>query len=119
MNKPTKTYELYDVVRVPFPFTDINASKVRPALIVSSARHFNARLGLSILAMITSVKLLQSGWPTDIFIEDLDQAGLPVPSLIRFKLFTLDHRLILNRIGTLSKEDAGQVQKKLREILAV
>lgn len=118
MNKPIKTYELYDVVKVPFPFSDVKDTKIRPALIISNANHFNAKLGISIMAMITSVKTSQTLWSSDILIEDIQQAGLPAPSLIRFKLFTLDHRLILGHLGCLSNKDHQQVQKKLKEILS-
>ena len=119
MNKPTKTYDLYEVVKVPFPFTDINATKVRPALIISSAKQFNAKIGLSLMAMITSVKSDQTLWPADIVIEDLLMTGLPVPSIVRFKVFTLDHRLILGRLGSLAEIDRLNVQQKLKEILAL
>ena len=71
------------------------------------------------MAMITSVKPKQELWPTDILIEDLQQTGLPVQSIIRFKLFTLDHRLILGRLGLLSELDRKVVQKKLREVLSI
>src|SRR5258705_12017888 len=105
MNKPTRTYDLYEIVRVPFPFTDTKTAKVRPALILSSARRFNSRMGLSIMAMITSQKPNQDLRPADILIEDLQPTRLPVPSIIRFKIFTLDHRLILGRLGVLSTKD--------------
>ncbi|MDE3045779.1 MAG: type II toxin-antitoxin system PemK/MazF family toxin [Verrucomicrobiota bacterium] len=119
MSKLTRTYDRYEVVKVPFPFADIKAVKIRPALILSSARHFNAKIGSSILAMITSVKPHQELWSSDIVIEDLSPTGLPVPSIVRFKLFTLDHRLILDRLGHLSLSDQEQVQRKLREILSL
>lgn len=119
MSKPTKTFERYEVVKVPFPFTDIKAVKVRPALILSTARHFNAQVGMSVMAMITSVKQMQNPWPTDVVIEDLNATGLPAPSMIRFKLFTLDHRLIVGRLGELSRKDHVHVQKHLKEILGL
>jgi mRNA interferase MazF len=119
MNKPIKTYDIYEIVKVPFPFADAKATKVRPALILSSARHFNAKIGLSIMAMITSLKPTQDLWPGDIEIENLRHTGLPVPSIIRFKLFTLDHRLILDRLGYLSQIDQRHLQKKIKEILVV
>ncbi|MFI5334131.1 MAG: type II toxin-antitoxin system PemK/MazF family toxin [Chlamydiales bacterium] len=119
MNKPTRTYDLYEIVKVPFPFTDTKSSKVRPALVLSSARRFNSRIGLSIMAMITSQKPNQDLWPADIVIEDLLSTKLPCPSIIRFKIFTLDHRLILGRLGVLAPADRMQVQNKLQEILAL
>lgn len=119
MNKLIKTYDLYEIVKVPFPFSDTKTSKIRPALILSSAKHFNAKIGLSIMSMITSVKADQDLWPTDIVIENLHPTGLPVPSVIRFKMFTLDHRLILGRLGKLSETDRHCVQQKLQEIFVL
>jgi len=118
-SKLTRTYDIYEIVKVPFPFTDVKSTKVRPALILSSAKHFNAKIGLSVMAMITSVKPNQDLWPADIVIEDLQLAGLNIPSFIRFKIFTLDHRLILDRLGKLSEVDQNSVRKKLKEILVI
>lgn len=119
MSKLTRTFELYDIVKVPFPFTDIHAEKVRPAIIISSAKYFNARTGASVLAMITSLKSDRYMWPTDIEITELKSAGLPAPSVIRFKIFTLDHRLILQRLGVLSKTDQESFRDKLKVILSL
>ena len=99
----TVIYNRYDIVKVPFPFTDRQASKNRPAMIISTPKAFNNRIGHSVMAMITSAK--QSDWPLDTPIHDLKSAGLPSPSLIRLKLFTLDHRLIISTLGHLSLQD--------------
>lgn len=119
MNKPIKTYDLYEIVKVPFPFTDSRETKIRPALVLSSAKSFNAKNGVSCLAMITSLKPNQDLWTGDILIENLKESGLPVPSIIRFKIFTLDHRLILGRLGKLSESDKNQVRQTLKEILSI
>ncbi len=117
MNKPIKTYERYEVVKVPFPFTDSKTSKVRPALILSSAKTFNSKVGLSIMIMITSMKESKDLWASDLIIDDLKAAGLPVPSIIRFKLFTLDDRLIIGPLGILAERDCKKMKDKLTEIL--
>ena len=44
-----RRFKTFDVVRVPFPFTDRLASKSRPALILSSERHFNTAAGHSVM----------------------------------------------------------------------
>lgn len=119
MKEPIKTYDCYEVVKVPFPFTDVKKTKIRPALILSSANRFNAKIGLSIMAMITSIKPRQDLWSADIVIDNLESAGLPAPSIIRFKIFTLDHRLILGRLGSLSGADKNRVRQKLQEILLI
>lgn len=97
----------FDVVVVPFPFTDRNATKRRPALVLSSTA-FNQKAEHSLMAMITSAG--QSSWPGDHLIKDLNAAGLPAECVIRLKLFTLDHRLVIRKPGTLGAVD----QKKLR-----
>jgi hypothetical protein len=51
---PTVTYEQFAIVVVPFPFTDIAITKRRPALILSDAVAFNAPMGHSVMAMITT-----------------------------------------------------------------
>ena len=116
MNEPIKTYDAYEIVKVPFPFTDTKTTKVRPALILSSAKSFNSKIGLSMMAMITCIQPDRELWPSDIVIENLQLAGLPVPSIIKFKIFTLDHRLIMGRLGNLSKRDKRHVQDKPKEV---
>ena len=93
MTKHTVTYKAHEVVVVPFPFTDKDSSKRRPALVLSDAHAFNIPVGQSVLAMITSAA--NSSWPLDVEISDLDSAGLTSASIVRMKLFTLDHQLIL------------------------
>lgn len=109
------TYERYTVVKVPFPFTDKVANKNRPALIISGAEAFNHQIEHSVMAMITSAK--QSDWPLDTVITDLKLAGLPAPSIIRLKLFTLDHRLVRGMLGELCAEDKASFDINLANLL--
>ncbi|HYP67651.1 MAG TPA: type II toxin-antitoxin system PemK/MazF family toxin [Thiobacillaceae bacterium] len=108
------TYEAFDVVGVPFPFADRNTTKRRPALVLSDLTAFNAASGHSVLAMITSAK--NSSWPLDIEIVDLDAAGLPSASVVRMKLFTLDHQLILRKLGRLAERDRAATAKALKAL---
>ncbi|MBN4082202.1 type II toxin-antitoxin system PemK/MazF family toxin [Mariprofundus ferrooxydans] len=109
------SYNVHDIVVVPFPFTDRESSKRRPALVLSGANHFNAQIGQSVLAMITSAA--NSAWPLDVEIHDLDAAGLTSASVVRMKLFTLDHQLILRKAGTLSEADSHQVDLSVKKLL--
>ena len=105
----------FDVVVVPFPFTDRQTERRRPALVVSSP-DFNAAHDQSILAMITSAG---GEWPSDVAIRDWREAGLNVACKVRLKLFTLDDTLILRRAGALSERDAEAVKGSLVRFLAV
>jgi mRNA interferase MazF len=108
-------FEQFTVVRVPFPFTDREAVKNRPALILSDATLFNNLAGHSVMAMITSAS--NAPWPLDCVLEDLAAAGLPSPSKVRFKLFTLDHRLVRGELGRLSPTDGQNVRQALALLL--
>lgn len=109
MMKIISTYKTLDIVVVPFPFTDAIETKKRPAIVLSSSNTFNTEAGHSVLAMITSAQ--HNSWPRDTFISNLSSCGLQKPSIIRLKLFTIDHRLIIEKIGSLSTKD----QKALRK----
>lgn len=111
------SFERFTVVRVPFPFTDRNATKNRPALVLSDAVGFNTPAGHSVMAMITSRG--NAPWPLDCPIDDLAAAGLPAPSMVRFKLFTLDHRLMRGALGGLAPADAAAVRAALTRLLGV
>ena len=109
------TFEAFDVVVVPFPFTDRATTKRRPALVLSDAEGFNRKVGQAVMAMITSAK--NSDWPLDIEIRDLDAAGLPSASIVRMKLFTLDEQFIIRKAGKLAGEDRTRVTEALRKLL--
>lgn len=108
-------YKSFEVVVVPFPFTDRKEGKRRPALVLSDPIQFNKPSGHTVLAMITSQK--NPDWPLDTMITDNRQAGLKAPSKVRMKLFTLDNRLIVKKIGTLISKDKKAVIKELRSLL--
>ena len=98
-----------DVVVVPFPFTDRNTTKNRPALVCSSAA-FNRDSKHVVLAMITTAT--NSAWPADVPISDIEAAGLPAASTVRWKFFTLDSSIILRKCGSLIPRDFEACRKK-------
>ena len=108
--------EAFDVVVVPFPFTDRNATKRRPALVFSNSS-FNKGAEQSVLAMITSAE--QSSWPGDVAITDLESAGLTTDCLIRMKIFTLDDRLIIRKAGSLAPTDQKKIRDAWKKLLAL
>ena len=109
MRKPSVTSEPGDIVVVPFPFVERAATRRRPALVLSK-RGFN-KAGHSVLAMITTSS--HTSWPGDIAVTNLKAAGLRVECLVRLKLFTLDNRLIVRRIGRLARADRDAVAASL------
>jgi mRNA interferase MazF len=103
-------FKAFDIVAVPFPFTDRDAAKRRPALVISNER-FNQSHQQLILAMITTAT--DDLWPSDVTLSNWQKAGLKVACRCRLKLFTLDQSLILSTIGTLSAKDIKAVRAAL------
>ena len=108
-------FKQFDVVIVPFPYSDSPKSKRRPALVVSGSDQFDGDTGHSVCAMITSAN--NPSWPLDVVIKDLKAAGLPAPSVVRMKLFTIDHQIIKNKIGMLSPKDQEFLTKSLKALI--
>jgi mRNA interferase MazF len=106
--------EAWDVVRVPFPFTDRDAVKKRPALVLSS-HAFNAASGHTIMAMIT--KRGHSAWPADYDLQRWREAGLKFPSWVRLKIFTLENTLMIDKLGALEPVDVAGFQESAKAAL--
>jgi len=102
--------ETWDVIVVPFPFSEREGQKRRPALVISKAT-FN-KSGHTVLAMITASA--HHPWPGDTQLQDRASAGLLSPCIVRLKAFTLDNRLILRKIGVLSAADRKSVAESFR-----
>ena len=99
----------WNVVIVPFPFTDEPGTKKRPALVLTNMV-FN-RNGHTVLAMITTIGHLP--WPSSSEIEEYSAAGLNLPCQVRLKIFTLDNRLLLKKIGHLIENDSKRIKENL------
>jgi len=100
----------FDVVVVPFPYSNRLAEKRRPALVVSHP-DLAARLGRVWVAMITSVRPSGLG---DAALGDIAAAGLPVASTLRAsKIATLDSGRVIRVAGRLSEADQKLARRAL------
>jgi len=105
-------FAAFEVVVVPFPYSDRLAEKRRPALVVSTAR-LEEELGRVWVAMITTDRGgRQHG---DSSITDLAAAGLPVRSIVRAsKLATIEVERVIRKAGGLAAPDAESAAAALR-----
>ncbi len=111
-----------DVVIVDFPFTDVTASKVRPALVVQNDVD-NGRRWKTILALITA-NLRLAGDPSHLLVDPATPAGassgLHGPSLVACpNLFTIEQSGVLRAIGTLPAPMIARIDGCLKIALAI
>lgn len=104
----------FQTVIVPFPFAEQPILKRRPVVVVSS-RRFNEANGAALVAMVTTAKA--TSWKSDIALEDLEAAGLPVACILRMRLTTLPNDLILRSLGRLGEIDRMACERGLAEML--
>lgn len=107
-------FEVWDIVKVPFPYTDRPIRQRRPALIVA-AGPLQAEHGLLWLAMITSAA--NRGWPGDVAISDLAIAGLPVPSIVRPAKIATIEAVDAERLGSLPVSARAAISVYVARIL--
>ena len=103
-----------DVVLVRFPFTDLSATRLRPALIVGRPAED------VILAFITSHKPAappHASCPLTPADAEFGATGLKVASSVRLdKLATLHHSLIRRRLGRIGTDTEARVARALRYV---
>lgn len=105
----------WDVIAVPFPYSERLAEKRRPALVVSSDALSSE--GFLWVAMITGAgKQMRAG---DIAIAGLAAASLPGPSMVRTsKIATIEPSRVLRILGRLAQPERGAIASSIAAFLA-
>jgi mRNA interferase MazF len=100
-----------DVVVLPFPFSDLSATKKRPALVVANLAGDDL-----ILCQITSEPRVDD-YSIVLTDKDFYSGSLHLSSIIRpNRLFTADISLILYNIGALKEHKIKEVEKGIIRI---
>ena len=88
------------LILVPFPFTDLSDSKVRPALVASDVNEFDV-----IVVFISSVVLEELNQADFLILSNsrfFNETGLKKDSIVKCdKIMTLSKSIILGEIGSL------------------
>ncbi len=107
--------EVWDLVKVPFPYTNRPVQQQRPVLVVAVP---NAPGTPALLWVLMVTSTANRGWPGDVIVSDLHAARLPAPSVVRSaKIATIEER-DAERIGQLPLNDRTQVMEALQGCLA-
>ena len=106
-----------DVVLIPFPYTDLSATKTRPAVVVSSVLYHNLRTEL-LLAYLSS-RIAMADPRLDYVLTDWKEAGLLKPTFMRPKIAAIEPDLVIFRTGALTKHDLAEVDERLRQALGL
>lgn len=95
-----------DVVLLPIPFTNLTSRKVRPAIVIG-------RNGADLFLVPISSVLPNTDFP----VKEWRSAGLNVPSGVKAQVSTVEERLVVKIVGTLTAADRQTLDERLRNWL--
>ena len=95
-----------DVVLLPIPFTNLTSQKVRPAIVIG-------RNGADLFLVPISSVLFN----TDFLLREWREAGLNAPCRVEARFCTVENRLVVKIVGTLTAADRQILDKRLRNWL--
>jgi mRNA interferase MazF len=105
------TFTTKSIVLIPFPFSELSNTKLRPAVILASLEH-----GDYILCQITS-KVYTDSRAVPINLEDYATGSLDRISYARpGKLFTANEKLLLRSVGVLGDKKFSEIREAVMAI---
>lgn len=100
-----------DIVVTPFPFSDLTATKKRPALVVANL------LGDDVIICLITSQHAKDIYAISLTSDDFAAGKLKQNSNIRpNRLFTIDSKIVLYRVRTLEREKFDEVRDKIIDI---
>ncbi len=101
-----------DIVLIPFPFTDLSGSKLRPAVILAQTN-----LDLTVCFITTQIQWQEQ---SDVLLNPNSTNGLKGASLIRLsKIATLDKHLSKGLLGRLNQNELSELNIKLKLLFQI
>ena len=105
------------IVLVPFPFTDLTAAKLRPALVIYEGEK-------DIVVAFISLKAPSELSKVEVLITEnhagFRKTGLKIDSVIKLdKIATVVKDLIVGELGELDEELRQEVNQKLRKTMEI
>jgi len=111
----TTAYNFGDVVLVGFPFTNLQAIKKRPAVVISNRSYQQKRPDVILMAITSQIRQpLAFG---EYILNDWQQSGLLKPSVLKPLIATLEQIQIVKVMGQLSATDQEGLQHSLKIIV--
>ena len=105
------------IVLVPFPFDDLSASKVRPAVCLTEPTGPHRHIILAFITSKASDELLESDVLLNDQHPDFPATGLRISSTLRLhRLMTISTSLIQRELGQLPNPVQKDVDDKLRTL---
>ena len=101
---------------MPFPYSDLTASKRRPVLIISN-NDYNRKFHDVVVCVITSNQFKDS-YSIELENENLEMGVLPESLIVKVhKLFTIHQSKIIKKFSLVKTEYFKQIVKKINDLI--
>jgi len=108
------------VVLVPFPFDDLMAIKVRPAVCLTDPVGPHRHVIMAFISSLTPADLLETDMILNSGQADFAMTGLRMTSTIRLhRLMTVTTALVRRELGQLSPRMQDEVANRLRRLFGL
>ena len=106
-------YKQRDIVLIPFPYTDLTGTKLRPAVIISNKRLNETEDRMCCL--ITS-KPSQEG----LEIKEFEKGKLPFQSWVKpHRIFTIDKKIVKRKLCTINKDFQKKIVQEMLSFVKI
>ncbi len=108
------------IVLVPFPFDDLSASKVRPAVCLTDAIGDHKHLIVAFISSVVPSSMLDSDLLIETSHPDFNRTGLRVTSVVRLhRMMTLSSNMLQRELGTLSPKLWQDVTARIEKLFGM
>ena len=112
------TFNQGEIVLVPFPFTNLEEDKRRPAVVVSAKWFNDLRHDRILLAITSQIPRNKEEDELMLVAKDIRGVDLRLPSIVRLgKIFTIETNLIVKSIDHLSPQGLEKTMSGLERVL--
>ena len=110
------TFLQRNIVLLPFPFSDLKQSKVRPVVIISND-NYNKKSDDVLVVPLTS-NLKKTDYDVLITNKNMEKGNLIADSRIKVdKIFSIDKRLVKMNIGKVNKPTFSKIKKLITTLI--
>jgi mRNA interferase MazF len=105
-----------DLVLLLFPFSDLQSSKVRPALVLSNDKYNNKFEDFIAIPLTTNIKLRE--YSILITNKNMEKGKLVVDSIVKVdRIFSVSKKLIKMNIGRINNDTYDGIKKILLDLI--
>ncbi|MGA2296987.1 MAG: type II toxin-antitoxin system PemK/MazF family toxin [FCB group bacterium] len=100
-----------EIVLIKYPFSDLTSQKVRPAIVINSPYPSNDLIIVPLTSKIDNLL------PGEFILSKWKESGLNIQSAVKRGIFTIEEKLVIQKVGKLKGNDVILLEKSIKSWL--